>query len=57
MSFSPEIGKFTLAGRVLRVSKSGKVINVKFEPLLDAERNRIMGFLFKQSNRQKLRSP
>jgi hypothetical protein len=55
LSFSPEIGKFTLSGRVLRVSKNGRIINVKFESLQDAERNRIMSFLFKQSERR--RSP
>jgi len=49
LSFIPEIGKFTLPGRVLRVSKNGRIINVKFESLQDAERNRVMGFLFKQS--------
>jgi c-di-GMP-binding flagellar brake protein YcgR len=51
MSFSPAIGTSALAGRVLRVSRNGRVINVKFVSLLDAERNRIMGFLFKQSER------
>ncbi len=51
LSFVPEIGKFKLAARVIRVSKNGEVVNVKFESLSDAERNRIMGFLFKQSDR------
>ena len=51
LSFVPEIGKFKLAARVLRVSKNGWVVNVKFESLSEAERNRIMGFLFKQSDR------
>ena len=57
LSFSPEIGTFTLAGSVLRASKNGRVITVKFESLQDAERNRIMGFLFKQSERRGSSSP
>ena len=56
ISFSPEAGKFTLVGRVLRVSKNGSVVNVKFEFLPEAERNRILGFLSGQSERQKTRS-
>jgi len=52
VSFSPEKGKVTLAARVLRLSKNGKVINVEFVSVSEAERNRIMGFLFAQSERQ-----
>jgi hypothetical protein len=57
LSFSSEIGKFTLSCRVLRVSRNGRIINVKFESLQDAERNRIMGFLFKQSEGRRSPSP
>ena len=49
VSFSPRKGTFTLAARVLRASKGGKVIHVKFESLSETERNRIMSFLFAQS--------
>ena len=56
VSFSPRTGTFTLAARVLRVSKGGKVINVRFESISETERNRIMSFLFAQSVQRKIRS-
>jgi hypothetical protein len=46
LSFSPRREKVTLAARVLRLSRNGKVANVRFESLSEAERNRIMGFIF-----------
>jgi len=56
LSFSPEMGKFTIVARVLRVSKSARVLHVKFDFLSENERNRIMGFLFAQSRRRGIRS-
>ena len=55
LSFSPEIGTLRSPAEFFRVSKNGRIISVKFESLQDAERNRIMSFLFKQSERR--RSP
>jgi hypothetical protein len=52
LSFSPETGKHVLVARVVRVSKLGKVAHVKFEPLSETERKRIMTFVFAQSRRQ-----
>jgi c-di-GMP-binding flagellar brake protein YcgR len=55
LSFSPQRGEFTLAARVLRASKARGIINVQFEALSLAERNRIMGFIFSQTRRRGLR--
>jgi PilZ domain len=55
VSFSPSMGKFTVAARVLRVSKRGRAVGVKFESLSEKERNRIMSFLFSQSERRRTR--
>ena len=51
LSFSPETGKHVLVVRVVRVSKLGKVAHLKFEPLSETERTRIMTFIFAQSRR------
>ena len=51
LSFSPETGKHVLVARVLRVSKLGKVAHLKFEPLPETERKRIMTFVREQSRR------
>jgi hypothetical protein len=55
MSFSPLERHFNLVGRVVRVSRNGKVLGVKFVSLPEAERNRIMGFLFAQSEHRRAR--
>jgi PilZ domain len=55
VSFSPRMEKLTLVARVLRVSRNRKVIHVKFESLSENERKRIMGFLFTQSEKEKIR--
>ena len=47
LSLFPRAERLTLAARVVRLSKNGRVANVKFESLSEAERNRIMGFLFR----------
>ncbi len=52
ISFSPAVGNFSLTARVRRVSWKGKVLNVQFESVSEAERNRIMSFLFAQSQRK-----
>jgi hypothetical protein len=52
ISFPPSGGAFTVAARVVRVSRPG-ILHVKFESLGDEERGRIMGFLFTQSPRRK----
>jgi c-di-GMP-binding flagellar brake protein YcgR len=52
LSFSPETEEHVLAARVVRVSKAGKVIHLKFEPLSETERKRVMTFIFAQSRRQ-----
>jgi len=50
LSFSPETGsKFELRARVLRASRNGRALQVKFESLHETERDRIMGLLVKQS--------
>jgi hypothetical protein len=46
LSLFPWAERLTLAARVVRVSKNGRVANVRFESLTEAERNRIMGFIF-----------
>jgi hypothetical protein len=52
LSFSPETEKHVLVARVVRVSKAGKVVHLKFEPLTETERKRVMTFIFAQSRRQ-----
>jgi hypothetical protein len=52
LAFAPGTGKHPLVARVLRVSKLGKVAHVKFDPLSETERKRIMTFIFAQSRRQ-----
>ena len=52
LSFSSEKAKFTLAARVIRISKIGKVVNVKFQNISETERRRIMSFLVTQSERR-----
>ena len=54
VSFSLKTGMFMLVALVLRVSKTSRVINVKFESLPETERTRIMGFLFTQFERRRL---
>ena len=49
LSFTPQAEKVTYVARVMRVSKLGRVANVRFESLSEAERNRIMGFIFTQA--------
>jgi c-di-GMP-binding flagellar brake protein YcgR len=51
VSFSPSMGKLTLAARVRRVSDNGRMINVEFVSLSETERNRIMSFILNQSPR------
>ena len=51
VSFSTSIAEHSVTGRVLRVSKGGKVLNVQFVSLSAAERDRIMGYLFAQAER------
>ena len=55
MSFSPESAEHVIAGRVVRVSKLGKVAHLKFEPLSETERTRMMTFILGQSRRQRNR--
>jgi hypothetical protein len=52
LSFSPETEKQVLVARVVRVSKLGKVLHVKFEPLTVTERKRVMTYIFALSRRQ-----
>ena len=49
LSFSPETGKHALVARVLRISNLGTVAHVKFEPLSETERKKIMTFVLAQS--------
>jgi len=52
MSFSLEKTALTVLARVLRLSRIGNTIRVKFESLSEKERDLIMSFLFAQSERK-----
>ena len=52
MSFSLQMTKLTMLARVLRYSRMGRVMRVKFESLSDKDRDSIMRFLFAQSERK-----
>ncbi|HET6486485.1 MAG TPA: PilZ domain-containing protein, partial [Spirochaetia bacterium] len=53
VSFSGEIGAFTIVARVLRVSRRRGVMSVEFEHRSPEERNRIMRFLSAQAERRR----
>ncbi|HUJ75185.1 MAG TPA: PilZ domain-containing protein [bacterium] len=48
--FSPWIGKLAVNAQVVRLSRSGTVIHVRFESISEADRRRIMRFLFLQAS-------
>jgi hypothetical protein len=47
---SPWIGKLAVNARVLRLSRNGAVIHVRFESISEADRRRIIRFLFHQAS-------
>jgi hypothetical protein len=57
MWFFPGSERLAVAGTVVRVSKNGTYIHVRFESLSEAGRNRILGFLFRQPQRREIRAP
>ncbi len=48
--FTPWIGKLAVNARALRLSRNGAVIHVRFESISEADRRRIMRFLFQQAS-------
>ncbi|HUZ17358.1 MAG TPA: PilZ domain-containing protein [Spirochaetia bacterium] len=52
LSFSPEKHELNLTTRVLRVSRSHKIIHVSFESISEADRSRIVRFLAAQAQRK-----
>ncbi len=50
VSFSPWIGKLAVNARTLRLSRNGAVIHVRFESISEADRRRILRFLFQQAS-------
>jgi c-di-GMP-binding flagellar brake protein YcgR len=54
LSFSPLSARLSLMARVMRVSKNGAAMGVRFVSLSEMERSRIMSFLFRQPEREEI---
>lgn len=52
ISFSPRMHKAAPAARVVRLTRNGKILGVRFELVSEENRNRIMAFLVAQSEQR-----
>lgn len=46
LTFVPRGARFSVAGRVVRISSGGKILHLQFEGLGDAARDRVVGLVF-----------